>query len=50
MIKYLMLSLVGYYIYNHYFIPKKINDKSKSYQSPKQNNTQGDYVDYEEVE
>jgi hypothetical protein len=54
MIKYLILSAVLYFILSRYvFQGKTINEQNRfnSETSPKkERNTEGDYVDYEEVE
>jgi hypothetical protein len=54
MIKYLILSLVAYYIIVNYLSPK-IQQSKDSNIDPKQNNVsknnqEDDYVDYEEVD
>ncbi|MBC7885945.1 MAG: hypothetical protein H7X99_10750 [Saprospiraceae bacterium] len=49
MIKYLVMLAIGYYVYQHYFVPKQIKEKSKTPQNT-ENKNQEDYVDYEEVE
>ena len=50
LIKYLILTVIGYYLFSTYFPYKKpTNNQSKQPEEPK-NNSVGEYVDYEEVE
>ena len=53
MIKYLLLSLIGYYIFVNYLstmIEGKRNETTSDNQQQKQNNHEDEYVDYEEVD
>lgn len=54
MIKYIILSFIGYYIFTNYLSPMlegqiKQNKKTSSEEKTK-NNHDDEYVDYEEVE
>ena len=52
MIKSIILSLIGYYIFVNYLSPMiegKKNEQNTDNKSQKQNNHEDEYVDYEEV-
>ncbi|MBP8213768.1 MAG: hypothetical protein KAX53_08485 [Saprospiraceae bacterium] len=53
MIKYLILSLISYYIFVHYLSPLIETNKNTNHQQrndKKNNNHEDEYVDYEEIE
>ena len=53
MIKYIILSLIGYYIFVNYHSQKiegKKNEQNTNNKIQKQNNHEDEYVDYEEIE
>ena len=53
MIKYLILSLISYYIFVHYLSPLIETNKNTNNQQrndKKNNNHEDEYVDYEEIE
>lgn len=53
MIKYFILSLIGYYIFVNYLSPMLEGRKkaeNTNHNQKKENNHEDEYVDYEEVE
>ncbi len=54
MIKYLILSLIGYYVFTNYISPMLEGHKQNRFkdnsEKKKKNNHEDEYVDYEEVD
>lgn len=53
MVKYLILSLIGYYVFVNYISPMLEGNKKQiniNRNQKSQNNQDGEYVDYEEVD
>jgi hypothetical protein len=54
MIKYLILSAIGYFIFTNYITPMMEGNKSNRFkehsESKNKNNHEDEYVDYEEVD
>ncbi len=54
MIKYLILSLIGYFIFTNYISPMLNGEKTARFkeneENKKKNNHEDEYVDYEEVD
>ena len=51
MLKYLVIAVVGYYVYVHFFLPKIQSGKENELNSDHSGNqvSDEDYVDYEEI-
>lgn len=48
MFKYLLLALIGYYVYISFLGPK-LNAAKKEHQHPNELDSEDEYVDYEEI-